>query len=133
MTAKVKSRRSYGGSLVLGGLMSAAFFGLLSLPWFEGSSLRRYCLSHDVEKVTVIMFFWGLADLLVKARTFGRQRRALRHAWLADAPETIPAPSAGSLSSRIGASPNRLRETWIAQRLRTAVEFVEKRGSAEGL
>jgi len=133
MTAKVKSRRSYGGSLVLGGLLSAAFFGLLSLPWFEGSSLRRYCLSHDVEKVTLIMFFWGLADLLVKARMFGWQRAALSRPWFSEAPEIVPASGAGSLSSAIESEPRRCQGTWIAQRLRSAVEFVEKRGSAEGL
>lgn len=133
MAVQERSRRGVGGSLVLGAFMSAAFFGLLSLPWFEGSDIRRYCLSHNVEKVTVAMFFWGLADLLLKARTFGMQRRALGHSWLSESQAAVPVASASAMLARIDAAPKRVQGTWIAERLRSGVEFVAKRGSAEGL
>jgi biopolymer transport protein ExbB/TolQ len=133
MAETVGRSRRRGGSLVLGALLSTAFFGVLSTPWFDGSSLRRYCMAHDVEKVTVVMFFWGLADLLVKAKGFRRQSSALGYRWLTQQSQSMSVSIAGELLSIVQTVPNRLRDSWIADRLRGGLEFVQKRGTAEGL
>lgn len=132
--AGAAARRGWsGGSLFLGLALSAGFFGLLSTPWFEGSDLRRYCMAHDVEKVAVVMFFWGLADLLVKARSYGRQKAALRRSWLPQSETATPVTSASDLLTAVESAPARLRNTWIVDRLRSALLFVQKRGTADGL
>jgi biopolymer transport protein ExbB/TolQ len=133
MAGAAARRGSSGGSFFLGLALSAGFFGLLSTPWLEGSSLRRYCMAHDVEKVAVVMFFWGLADLLVKARSYGRQKAALRRSWLPHSETATPVSSATDLLSVVEAAPARLRNTWIADRIRSALLFVQKRGTADRL
>jgi len=128
------ARRGWsGGSLFLGVGLAAGFFGLLSLPGLAESDLHRYCMKHDVEKVAVVMFFWGLADLLLKARGFGRQKAALRRAWLAGPAQGVAPAAASELIKGVETGPARLRETWIAERLKAALSFVEKRGTADGL
>jgi len=132
--AGTAARRGWsGGSLFLGLALSAGFFGLLSTPWFEGSDLRRYCMAHDVEKVAVVMFFWGLADLLVKARSYGRQKAALRRTWLPQSNTPTAHSTAAELLATVESAPARLRNTWISDRIRSALLFVEKRGTVDGL
>ena len=133
MAGAAARRGGSGGSLFLGLALSAGFLGLLSTPWLEGTSLRRYCMSHDVEKVAVVMFFWGLADLLVKARSYGRQKAALRRIWLPRSETAAPVSSATELLTAVDSAPKRLRNSWIADRVRSALLFVEKRGTADGL
>ena len=63
-------------SFWIGAAFTSAFYLMVSLPQFRGGSLERYTAHHITEYVTVALFFWAMADLLVKYLL-------LRPQWLA--------------------------------------------------
>jgi biopolymer transport protein ExbB/TolQ len=132
--ARASKGGSWGfGAFLVGMTLAGTILGVLSLPAFEGTDLRRYLLSHDVEKITLAMFCWGLADLLFKGLAFGRERRALRRAWLPESAGRQPVADAHGLLAHLETAPRSLQRTWLGERLHAGVEFVRKRGSSAGL
>ena len=63
---------------LLAGLLTAAFYGLLSTPWLRGSVFDAvFTRRGPTQYATVLLFFWCLLILAVKSFKLRFQRRAL--------------------------------------------------------
>src|SRR5262245_6249105 len=69
-------------SLLLGALLTAAFYVLMFQPFMQGTLLRHYTTGHPVEYVIVALFIWGLVDIGLKLISFPKELMALRRNWL---------------------------------------------------
>jgi biopolymer transport protein ExbB/TolQ len=93
----------------------------------------RY-LSHPVECVEVLLFCCALGTLVVKLWAALGEKRACRGGLLpAWDGKPVPVGEAPALLALLNRQPRRLQQTWLAQRLRGAVEFVYQRRSAADL
>lgn len=131
----------FGGSLIRspilwGSLVSGAFYGLIHFGVFNNSYIRDYFAGHPVEYVTTIMFFMGMAALLITA--FGTMRQS---AGLGGYGRIFgPVPSGGQPVSDCPALLARLRAVGsgrgndiLMRRFRDALDRIMRRNSAAGL
>lgn len=118
--------------VVWGLLLSIAFYVVIELPQFEGSPLRKYTTEHATEYVIVILFLWGVSDLVIRFLEFGRERTALAHDWLPPREGPEPPENAWEMFERLQDAPTWLQETKMARRFRLALGYVNQRRSADG-
>jgi biopolymer transport protein ExbB/TolQ len=123
-------------SLFWGGLASVGFFVLIQhhvLPFSD--LLMRYTMREWVQDVETVFFFIGMAELLLKAFDIAEQRGRLHKLALLGEPPTepVPASEAGTLLARFAEQPERHKQGYYPQRLREALEFVHRKGSASTL
>lgn len=125
-----------------GSALSAFLFGvplavaiLVTLqmgPW-KGTLVHRY-VSHPVEKVEIILFCCALGALFGKVLNVMKQRRAARWeilpAWQG---EPVALSEGTVLLAHLSRLPRWVQKSWIAQRARSAVDFVVRRRSAAEL
>lgn len=125
---------SLGWPLVFGlsawGVFTALIFkGPLNTPTFH-----RYFTAHPVFYFESGMFFVGLAALLVKLVHVVGQYRLQGQVGLGTIPhEGQSIDECGNLLDRLEELPPAARETYLACRLRAALEHLERKGSAQGL
>jgi len=115
----------------------AATFGFyLPLGWgiVQNNLIQPYFAGHPVEYIETALFFIGVAALLLKALDSAFQFSAI--------PETkLPAANASGDSHERTAEllgtlkklPQRLRDTYLAQRLSNALRYVHQSETAEGM
>ncbi len=131
-----RSRR-VGASLLVFMLAIAATVGFyLAVDQYApaDSLLVRYCCAHPVEYIEVGMFLWGMLALAAKWWELRRQRRALRAGLLpAWDGRRVPASEARAHQTHLDRLPRGLQRSVAGQRVHGALDFVSKRGSAEGL
>lgn len=96
--------------------------------------LRRYCAGHPINQSEVAAFFVGLAALLLKRQEVREQLAGLKQSLLG------PQPAGGQtaddcelLLSQLDQAPARRQQSYLVQRLRAALLFVRRKGSAEEL
>ncbi len=119
----------------------AAFIGLFALinnGAIGNEMVRRYLGGHAVSRVTTAMFLVGLASLALIAWDVLRQRRLLATISLAPAADDHGAdrtavPNCDQLRVRLAGFSVPVRQTWLWRRLFTAVEFVRRNDTVEGL
>ena len=135
MTRLKKLPSALGQSPILwGSLGTAGFYALLFGGVIYSQFVHRYFAGHPVEYVTALLFFIGLAGLAIKAlETFGQRR------WISD-PLLGPMRRGGQpvsdaelLLDRIERISTRQRNEYRVRRLRAALEYVRRIGTAEGL
>ena len=131
----------FGGSLIRspilwGSLVSGVFYGLIHFGVFNNSYVRDYFAGHPVEYVTTIMFFMGMAALLITAFSTMRQSAGLGGYGRIFG----PVPSGGQPVSDCPALLARLRSVgWgrkndiLMRRFRDALDRIMRRNSAAGL
>lgn len=119
-------------SLILGALATAAFYGIVTRPFFHGSLIARYTTEHAVEYVIVTLFFWGLADVLLKLLALPREAYAARQDWLPPRTGREPVSVAHDLLAAVRGRPDWLLDSRAGRRLVEALTFVTERDSAEG-
>ena len=93
----------------------------------------RY-LSHNVEKVEVVLFCCALGTLAVKLWAAFTERRACRTELIPKWDgRPVPVDEASALLAVLNRRPANLQQTWLGMRLRAVVEFICQRRSAADL
>jgi hypothetical protein len=123
-------------SPILWGILgSAAFFGLVHGGPLDTPFIRRYFTNHPVEYAETVMFAIGLAALVLKMLEVAGQYPGLRQSPLGPVQRTAQpaAEHCQALLERLARLPPARQEGYYVRRLRTALQRVERLGSAEGL
>ncbi len=120
--------------LLIGAILSAAFFGLILAGPLDFAILRRYCLSHPVAVASVCLFFVGIVGLTLKWQSARTQSRATEPASdalreLVAAGEDIqPNKRAEWLISEWELQSVKLQNSWFGIRLARVLELQVSRG-----
>lgn len=118
--------------LLWGLVVCANFYALLFQGTIDSPLLWRYCAGHPVEYIEAAFFFVGLAILVIRFGDVSGQTRSLQDATLEPIPPGGQRPAeCEPLLARLSELPYRLRKTYLVRRLRDALEFVRRKGSAD--
>lgn len=120
--------------LLWGGLASIGFYALLHRGLLGEQFLQRYCAGHPVEYVETILFFVGLAALVIKLIELSAQVQRLNVTYLEPVPrggQTVN--DCDGLLAQLGQVPARWQDDYIVRRLRDAIQYVRRAGSADEL
>ncbi len=122
-------------SAILWGLVaSGVFYALVHAGLLGSTFLQRYCAGHPVAYVETVMFFVALASLVLKSADLFVQTVGLDQSPLgAAARNASPADAAQGMLDRLDRLPARRAREYYVDRLRTALEHVTSRGSADAL
>ncbi|HJQ78453.1 MAG TPA: MotA/TolQ/ExbB proton channel family protein, partial [Lacipirellulaceae bacterium] len=120
--------------LVWGLVVGTWFYALLYQGVIDSPKLWRYMAGHWVEVVEGAFFFVGMAMLVLRLVEIAGQRKS-------DALTTLGAVPPGGqrvedcegLLAKLEKLPARIQQSYLARRLREAVEFVRRKGSADSL
>jgi len=135
-TSKLGSARLAVHLLVfmLGLGLTFGVYALLPEIAASDSLLVRYLASHPVEYVETWLFLWAMVALAAKALDLVRQRLALRYRLLPPSQgNSAPVSEATRWLDELGKLPRWVQSSFAGLRVRGALEFVESRGSTEGL
>jgi hypothetical protein len=123
-----------GWPLLLGLAAWVGFYALLKQGLLGGDWLVRYFAGHWVEYAEAALFFIGLAALAIKALGVVGQHAVVGRVSLGPAPAGgQPAEDAEGMLGGLSELPPIASGSYLARRLRDALEFVHRKGSAEGL
>jgi biopolymer transport protein ExbB/TolQ len=100
-------------------------------PVMHGSLLHRYTTEHVVEYLIVVLFFWGVVDILQKLLAFPAEMMALRHDWLPRKLSREPVTNGQSYLEQIRSRPLWLKQSRIGRRLDEALAFTSDAGTAD--
>jgi biopolymer transport protein ExbB/TolQ len=126
-----------GWPLLWGMAASVAFYWCLDQGYIPGKAgLHRFLAGHPVEYVETAMFFIGLAALSMCALRVVQQHLTIDKVQL-------PAPLPGgdradeehcqTLLASLAKLPAKLQESYLARRYREAIQYVQRKGSADEL
>ena len=125
---------SLGWPICIGTSLGIGFYAILLKGPLEAPLLERYFASHPVAYVATMMFFIGLAALLVRALNLAGQFFWLGKTRLSPIPSgRQPVSEAGQLLSEVQALPAGARHGYLGSRLGQAIDSVRRNGSADGL
>lgn len=123
-----------GWPLLVGLALTSTFYALVFRGPLNTATIHRYFSCHPVLVVETALFFVGLSALILKLADVAAQSASLGRFCLARPGVGATAhEAAGQLLDGLASLPRRLRETYLGQRLRESLEYVERRGSGEGL
>jgi biopolymer transport protein ExbB/TolQ len=123
-----------GWPLIIGLAACSMFYVLIIQGPLNTPSMHRYFATHPVAYAIVAMFFVGAAALTLKLADVVSQTRGLKTFHLrppADFHDTDAA--AAHLLGEMSSKPSSVQDSYLANRLREAVEFVIRKGSGAGL
>ena len=124
-------------SPVLWGTLGAIlFYGLVHGGPLDLPLVRRYFTNHPVEYAETLMFAIGLAALVLKALDVVAQKRGLGQSPLGSvvaAEGQSAEEQVKTLAERLGRLSDARQQEPYVRRLRAAVDYVGRLGSAEGL
>lgn len=138
------SRNSTSGSLwstfgqlawpiVLGLLITVAFFGLVFGGPLEHPLILRYFAGHPVSYVETALFFIGMVGLVLKMQEVIGQMGVASQIDLGETPKDAGPTEAVTLLDRLAALPSRVRKSYLGRRLTEALETIERKNSTEAL
>jgi biopolymer transport protein ExbB/TolQ len=120
--------------LLWGVVVGAWFYAVLYQGVIDSPKLWRYMAGHWVEVVEGAFFFVGMAALLLRLIEIAGQRKSAALITLgAVPPGGQRVEDCESLISRLEKLPARIQQSYLARRLREAIEFVRRKGSADTL
>jgi biopolymer transport protein ExbB/TolQ len=120
--------------LLWGGVAALAYYALLNQGIIHHPQLVRYTASHPIEYCEVTLFFIGLAAVAMRAMNLGGQFWLMGRATLGAVPYGGQRPDdCESLLQQLRSLPRQVQQTYLARRLREAIEFVRRRNSAADL
>jgi biopolymer transport protein ExbB/TolQ len=123
-----------GWPVLLGLAASTAFYAAMHKGLLGTQFFPRYCAAHPILYCEVSLFFIGLAALLLKLGDLRGQLAATRAiGFEAPRSSTVPAERCGEMLEELDDLPVSARRSYLGRRLREALEFVERNGSASGL
>jgi biopolymer transport protein ExbB/TolQ len=120
--------------LLWGGLASCGFYTLVHRGLLGEDFFQRYCAGHPVEYIETILFFVGLAALMIKLAELASQSQRLQVGFLEPAPrggQTVA--DCEALLGQLDQAPERWQNDYLIRRLRDALLYVRRSGSAEDL
>jgi len=120
--------------ILWGALAAAGFYSMVQSELLAGEFVQRYFASHPVEYAATIMFFIGLAALVLKVADMAAQYPRLSESLLGSSPKTRQGPAdCDALIRRLDRLPRKQQNDHLVCRLREAIEHVRRRGSADTL
>ena len=122
-----------GWPLVIGGALSAGFFALmykgpLNLPIFH-----RYFAGHPVSVVETVFFFIGVVALVLKALDVLDQQGSSDSISIGEPAVNQPLARCADMLDSLASLSSRLRNSYLGQRYISALESIERKGTADGL
>ncbi len=129
-------RRAIMRSPIIWGLLGcAAFYGLVHGGPLGFPVVHRYFTHHPVEYGETMLFSIGLAALLLRLADVAAQRaNLLRSPWRNISVNDLPADErCAQLQAALASQSGPRQDEYYLGRLRAAVEYVARQGSAEGL
>ena len=113
---------------------SVAFYMLIDRGVVQHGLVRRYFASHPVETITTVLFFVGMAALAIKAVQLAIEFSGLHCTTLGAPPvDGQRIADVEGLLVRLDQVPQRLQGTYLTGRLREALNYVRRKGSADSL
>ena len=132
MNTAAKIYQTITKSPVVWGLLAAAgFYALVYGGPLDIAFIKRYFTGHPVEYAETVMFAIGLAALLLKLLDAWGQ-----HKGLEQSPLTAAKRPAQSLMAQCVELMDWLagrQESYYTSRLRAAIQYIQRRGTADGL
>ena len=124
-----------GSPIVCGVLGSAAFYGLIFGGVMDTPLIRRYFTHHPVEYAEVVLFAIGLSALVLRMFDVAAQRMAMRRSPLASAGRSGQPldEQCRTLLGHLDRTALHRRGEYFVGRLRSAIRYIQRLGSAEGL
>jgi biopolymer transport protein ExbB/TolQ len=123
-----------GWPLLLGGGLCGAFFALLFQGPLNTPLMIRYFAGHPINMTTTVLFFVGLAALLIKLVDVGREYALLGHVQLPEPPAGGQRVNqTGELLDFLASLPDRAQKSYLGQRLTRLLETIERKGNTDGL
>ncbi|MCE9604014.1 MAG: MotA/TolQ/ExbB proton channel family protein [Planctomycetia bacterium] len=121
-------------SILWGSLASLGFFTLIHTGVLSDVFFSRYFAGHWVEYCETIMFFIGLAQLILRAGDIAEQRANIGKVKFE---ETVPVGDceveARTLLTQLEALPASTRESYLPRRLRETLDAICRKSSADDL
>jgi len=125
---------AFRSSILWGVLVSGGFYTLVHAGLLGQTFLQRYCAGHPVAYIETVMFFVGLASLVLKGVDLVAQAAGLEHSPLGAIPKPAAAAEvARAMLDRLDRLPASRQRGYYVGRLRAALEPVYSRGSADSL
>jgi biopolymer transport protein ExbB/TolQ len=125
---------SIGWPLLLGSAGSTLFYVLVFRGPLDVPAMHRYFATHPVSYVATVMFFVGLAALCLKLLDVLGQYAGLNGSRLEETPPSgQKVEDARRLLDDLASSSASARSSYLGRRLRDALRFVTRKGSADGL
>jgi biopolymer transport protein ExbB/TolQ len=125
---------SLGWPMLLGGGLCSIFLVLLYQGPLHTPLMMRYFAGHPINLCTTVLFFIGLAALMLKFWDISKQFATIGEIELPPIPEQGQAVEhVGSLLDSLAALSVTARESYLGRRLTELLESVERKGSAAGL
>jgi hypothetical protein len=128
------SNVTFRSPIVWGLLLTLGFYLPIEAGVITDASIIRYFAGHWVEYIETAAFFVGLSALVLKAMDLSGQLSAVGEPVLSEPP--IGGQSinhCGRLLEEIDAAERRHGSGYLCRRLRNAISFVMRKGSAETL
>ena len=123
-----------GWPLLVGGGMCGAFFALLFQGPLNTPLMVRYFAGHPINMTTTVLFFVGLAALLLKLLDIVQQYSAVNEVELPQPPAAGQrVDQVGELLDYLASLPDRVQRSYLGQRLSGLLETIERKGNASGL
>ncbi len=120
--------------LLWGGLGCLTFYACLKLPYVQSELLDRYFNGHIVEQVATLLFCTAAASLIIRLGSLMGQFSVLDNNLLGKAPVAgQPVSETPELLAKLDRVPALLQKTYLVQRLRDALNYVQECDSADGL
>jgi biopolymer transport protein ExbB/TolQ len=120
--------------LLWGGLLAGGFYALIYGGVLDHELVLRYFAKHPVEKMETVLFFIGLATLLLKIGDFqGQASRLSESVWEGIPTSAATADTLQALSKRLDELPPARQNDSIIRRLHSVLDYVRFRGNAENL
>jgi len=117
---------------IWGGLACLAFYALGVRGAEEGSFLARYFAGHPICYVATALFFVGLASLAIKLLGLLIEFATLDSVQLPPAePGGQTVDKAGALLAHLAKTAPSFQNTYLVERLRNALQYVQRKGSAD--
>jgi biopolymer transport protein ExbB/TolQ len=123
-----------GSSIFWGGLAALGFYALVHSGALHGEFLKRYFTAHWTLYLETILFFIGVAELLLKSFDTGEQNARLGTPLLPPIEASpLAADEARPLIDHLAALPPKLQQGYLPRRLRESLESICRKGSADSL
>jgi len=123
-----------GWPLFWGLTIWVGFYAFLRVGLIDHPLVHRYFTVHPVEYIEAAMFFVGVSALGLKLIRVGQHYAALPKVRLSPIPDGgQPAEVSGELIKELDKLPSRIRSSRLATRLLDAIDFVRRKGNADGI
>jgi biopolymer transport protein ExbB/TolQ len=120
--------------LVWGGVASMAFYAALHQRWIDSQLLRQYMASHPVEYTEGVVFFIGIAALMIRLAQVAGQFAQMGRVELPPIPRGgQPLATCDLLLFQLAELPRSMQQSYLVRRLREALEHVRRKDSADSI